>query len=112
MYSNASRFMGNLTGRQQPNQHGRYGQSLELNKTTRYQQFHEMKGEMPIDVLELFKANDVAFLKAPDKNNCRPLDPVTTTCPDLNSMFDIPNENLMEAEKKETREERRTRIAH
>jgi len=50
MYSQSARFTGTLTGQQQ-NNYGRYGQSLELNKTTRYQQFHEMKGEMPIDVL-------------------------------------------------------------
>ena len=65
MFSHSARFTGNLTGKQQPNQYGRYGSNLELNKTTRYQQFHEMKGEMPIDVLELFKANEIGFLKAP-----------------------------------------------
>ena len=49
--------------------------------------------------------------KAPVKAKCRPLDPVTTTCSDINSMFDIPNENLMEKERGETREEKKVRIA-
>jgi len=42
----------------------------------------------------------VSFLRRPDKNKCRPLDPVTTTCPNVYDMFDVPNENLMEAEAK------------
>ena len=58
-----------------------------------------MKAEMPSDVLELFKANDIAFIKAPEKPKCRALDPISTTCKDINSMFDVPNENLMEKEK-------------
>ena len=55
-----------------------------------------MKAEMPSDVLELFKANDITFVKAPVKPKCRRLDPVTTTCKNISDMFDIPNENLME----------------
>jgi hypothetical protein len=70
-----------------------------------------MKAEMPSDVLELFKANEIAFLKAPVKPKCRKLDPVTVTCTDIPSMFDVPNENLMEKEKRETRDEKRVRIA-
>lgn len=109
MYSHSSRFTGTLTG--QPQYNSRYGQPFEMNTSTQHRQFHEMKAEMPSDVLELFKANEIAFLKAPVKPKCRPLDPVTTTCRDINSMFDVPNENLMEREKGETREEKRARVA-
>ena len=70
-----------------------------------------MKAEMPTDVLQLFKANDVAFLRVPFKDKCRPLDPVLTTCKDLHSMFDDPNENFEQKEKRETREERHARLA-
>jgi U1 small nuclear ribonucleoprotein len=66
---------------------------------------------MPSDVLELFRANDISFLRAPVKPKCRRLDPVTTTCKDINAMFDIPNENLIDIPKGETREEKRLRIA-
>ena len=66
---------------------------------------------MPSDVLELFKANDVAFLRAPIKPKCRPLDPVTTTCKDIHSMFDVPNENLEEKSKGENKEEKKQRVA-
>jgi hypothetical protein len=83
-----------------------------MNTSTQHRQFHEMKAEMPSDVLELFKANEIAFLKAPVKPKCRALDPVTSTCKDIHSMFDIPNENLMEKEKGETRDEKRQRITH
>ena len=65
---------------------------------------------MPSDVLELFKANDVAFLRAPVKPKCRPLDPVTTTCKDINGMFDVPNQNLIEKERGENREEKKKRV--
>lgn len=109
MYSHSSRFTGTLTG--QPQYNSRYGQPFEMNTSTQHRQFHEMKAEMPSDVLELFKANEIAFLKAPVKPKCRPLDPVTSTCQDINSMFDVPNENLMEREKGETREEKRARVA-
>lgn len=51
---------------------------------------------MPSDVLELFKANEISFLKTIEKPRCRALDPATTTCKDIHAMFDIPNENLME----------------
>lgn len=65
---------------------------------------------MPSDVLELFRANEVAFVKAPVKPKCRPLDPVTTTCKNINAMFDVPNENLVEKEKKVTKEEKKSKI--
>lgn len=45
------------------------------------------------------------------KPRCRPLDPVTTTCKDIHSMFDVPNENLIEKEKGENREEKKARLA-
>lgn len=67
-----------------------------MNTSQQHRQFHEMKAEMPSDVLELFKANDITFVKAPVKPKCRRLDPVTTTCKNISDMFDIPNENLME----------------
>ena len=52
---------------------------------------------MPSDVLELFKANEVGFLRAPVKPKCRPLDPVLTMKIDLMEMFSIPNLELMES---------------
>lgn len=52
---------------------------------------------MPSDVLELFKANEVGFLKAPVKPKCRPLDPVLNMKIDLMEMFSIPNLELMES---------------
>jgi len=70
-----------------------------------------MKAEMPSDVLELFKSNEIAFLKTPIKPKCRPLDPVSTTCKDIHSMFDVPNENLIEKEPRETRVEKHIRVA-
>jgi hypothetical protein len=37
---------------------GRFGQNtLDMHSSAQYRQFHEMKAEMPSDVLELFKAN-------------------------------------------------------
>lgn len=102
MYSHSSRFTGTLTG--QPAYGDRHTRPFEMNTSHQHRQFHEMKAEMPSDVLELFKANEIAFLKAPVKPKCRPLDPVTTTCKNINDMFDVPNENLMEREKGETRE--------
>ncbi len=93
MYSHSNRFMGTLTGQQPYN--NRHAQPFEMNTSTQHRQFHEMKAEMPSDVLELFKANEIRFLKAPVKPRCRHLDPVTTTIKDIHSLFDVPNENLM-----------------
>lgn len=109
MYSHSSRFTGSLTG--QPQHNSRFGMPFEMNTSAQHKQFHEMKAEMPSDVLELFKANDIAFLRAPVKPKCRPLDPVTTTCKDIDAMFDIPNENLMEKEPGENKEQKRKRVA-
>jgi len=89
MYSQSSRFTGSLTGQGQYN--NRFGQPFEMNTSTQHRQFHEMKAEMPSDVLELFKANDIAFVRAAPKPKCRPLDPVTLTCKDVYNMFSIPN---------------------
>ena len=55
-----------------------------------------MKAEMPSDVLELFKSNEIGFLKAPVKPRCRKLDPVTTTISNIIEMFDVPNLDLIE----------------
>lgn len=77
---------------------GRYGQNaFDMPSSAQYRQFHEMKAEMPSDVLELFKANEVGFLKAPVKPKCRPLDPVLTMKINLMEMFLIPNLELMES---------------
>jgi hypothetical protein len=46
---------------------------------------------MTSDVLELFKANQIGFLKAPIKHKCRPIDPISTLGMDLTEMFAIPN---------------------
>ena len=54
MYSHSNRFMGTLTGQQPYNRHG---QPFEMNTSTQHRQFHELKADMPSDVLELFKAN-------------------------------------------------------
>lgn len=51
--------------------------SYEAVTSAQYKQFHEMRSEMPSDVLELFKANEVGFLKAPIKKKCRSLDPIS-----------------------------------
>ena len=64
---------------------------------------------MPKDVLELFKPNEVGFLKAPPKRKCRPLDPVSSLNMDLTEMFAIPNLEI-EEEVKETKLERKERI--
>jgi hypothetical protein len=102
MYSHSNRFTGALTGQSQYGD--RHSRPFEMNTSAQHKQFHEMKSEMPSDVLELFKANTISFLPAPVKPKCRPLDPVTTTCKDINSMFDVPNENLIERERGETRD--------
>lgn len=94
MYANSSKYTSTLTG--QSNYGDRFSKPFEMNTSAQHKQFHEMKSEMPSDVLELFKANEVTFLPAPFKPKCRPLDPVTTTCKDINSMFDVPNENYVE----------------
>jgi hypothetical protein len=70
-----------------------------MNTSAQHKQFHEMKAEMPSDVLELFKANEVQFLKAPVKPKCRKMDPVTTTIKNIIEMFDVPNEYLIDQEK-------------
>lgn len=76
---------------------GRFGQNgFDMPSSAQYRQFHEMKAEMPSDVLELFKANEVGFLKAPVKPKCRPLDPISTMGINLMEMFQIPNLELME----------------
>jgi hypothetical protein len=36
---------------------GRFGNAFDMHSSAQYRQFHEMKAEMPSDVLELFKAN-------------------------------------------------------
>jgi hypothetical protein len=102
MYGQSSKYTSNLTG--QPQYNNRFSQPFEMNTSAQHKQFHEMKAEMPSDVLELFKANDIAFIRAPVKPKCRALDPVTITCKNIDAMFDIPNENLMEMEKGETKE--------
>jgi hypothetical protein len=89
MYSHSSRFTSTLTG--QPQYSDRFSRPFEMNTSEQHQKFHQLRADMPLDVLELFKANEIAFLRAPVKPKCRPLDPVTTTCKDINSMFDIPN---------------------
>jgi hypothetical protein len=66
---------------------------------------------MPSDVLELFKANDVGFLRAPVKKKCRALDPVSAIDMNLTEMFSIPNLELIEEEKKETKAEQKQRVA-
>jgi len=53
-----------------------------------------MKAEMPSDVLELFKANEIGFIKAPIKPKCRELDPTLNTGLNLMEMFQIPNFDL------------------
>jgi hypothetical protein len=76
---------------------GRFGQNnFDMPSSAQYRQFHEMKAEMPSDVLELFKANEVGFLKAPVKPVCRSLDPISTMKINLMEMFQIPNLELME----------------
>ena len=110
MYS-SGRFTNNLNGQRMPQASSKYGTPFEMNTSQQHKQFHEMKAEMPSDVLELFKANEIRFIKAPVKPKCRDLDPVTFTCPKLIEMFDVPNFDLIEPEKHETREEKRSRIA-
>ncbi len=46
-----------------------------------------MKSEMPSDVIELFKANEIGFLKAPLKPKCRSLDPTSTMKINLMEIF-------------------------
>lgn len=46
---------------------------------------------MPSDVLELFKANEIGFLKSPVKPRCRSYDPVTVTIENVVGMFSEPN---------------------
>jgi hypothetical protein len=84
---------------------------FEMVTSAQYRQHHEMRSEMPSDVLELFKANEIGFLKAPTKKKCRSLDPVSSLNINLSEAFAIPNLELLEAEKRETRAERIDRIA-
>lgn len=55
MYSQNRFASGGGMGMQQ----GRFGTNnpFEVASSAAYRQFHEMKAEMPSDVLELFKAN-------------------------------------------------------
>ena len=41
-----------------------------------YNRIHSLRTEMPSDVLELFKANEIGFIKPFKKRKCRSLDPV------------------------------------
>ena len=84
--------------------------AFEVATSARYRQFHEMRSEMPKDVLELFKPNEIGFLKAPPKRKCRALDPVSSLGMDLTEMFAIPNLEIEEEEIKETKIERKERI--
>lgn len=80
---------------------GRFGTNpFGVTSSAAYKQFHEMKAEMPMDVIELFKANEVGFLPAPVKPKCRPLDPVSSLGISLLEMFEIPNLELMEKQKR------------
>lgn len=85
---NQSRYM--MGGSTNPFQN-RTQYAFELATSARYRQYHEMRSEMPSDVLELFKPNEIGFLKAPIKRKCRSLDPVSTLGMDLTEMFAIPN---------------------
>ncbi len=49
MYSHSSRFTGTLTG--QPAYGDRHTRPFEMNTSHQHRQFHEMKAEMPSDVL-------------------------------------------------------------
>lgn len=72
-YMYQHRFASNMGG------YGRFAHGIfDGPSSAQYRQFHEMKAEMPSDVLELFKANEVGFLKAPVKPKCRNLDPILT----------------------------------
>lgn len=49
MYSHSSRFTSSLTG--QPQYGDRFSRPFEMNTSAQHRQFHEMKSEMPSDVL-------------------------------------------------------------
>lgn len=51
--------------------------AFEQATSAHFRQFHELKAEMQNDVLELFRSNEIGFLKAPVKKRCRSLDPVS-----------------------------------
>ena len=55
MFSHSNRFTSVLTGQSQYGD--RFSRPFEMNTSAQHKQFHEMKSEMPSDVLELFKAN-------------------------------------------------------
>lgn len=99
----SSRFANPLQNRMQ--------NEFEKITSAKHKQFHEMKSEMTSDVLELFRANEIGFLKAPVKKKCRPLDPVSSLGMNLTEIFAIPNLEMIEEEKRETKAERRQRIA-
>lgn len=99
-FSHTNRYAANLNGRPT----NRFNSApFEMSTSTQHRQFHEMRADMTSDVLELFKSNEIGFLKAPVKPKCRSLDPVTTTCHDIVSMFGAPNIDLIEPEQRETR---------
>ena len=102
-----SRFM--MGGNSNPFQN-RTQYAFELATSAHYRQFHEMKSEMPSDVLELFKANEIGFVRPPVKRKCRSLDPVSTLGMNLAEMFAIPNLEMEEELRKETKAERKERI--
>ena len=104
-YSQSRYMMGNNSNPFQ----NRTQYAFELATSAHYRQFHEMRSEMPSDVLELFKANEIGFVKAPLKRKCRSLDPVSSLGMNLAEMFAIPNLE-MEEEAKETLLERRKRV--
>ena len=82
-------------------------QAFELATSAHYLQFHQLKAEMTSEVLELFRANEIGFIRPIKRKKCRPLDPVTALGVNMIDSFEIPNLEMIDEEKKETRAERR-----
>lgn len=61
-----------------------------------YKNIHCLKTEMTSDVLELFKANEICYVKPLRKRKCRSLDPVTSSTFNVLELF---TESEMQVEK-------------
>ena len=61
-----------------------------MMNSSMYKNIHSLKTEMPSDVLELFKANEIGYVRPVRKWKCRQIDPVTSATLNIVDMFPEP----------------------
>lgn len=61
-----------------------------MMNSSMYRNIHSLKTEMPSDVLELFKANEIGFVRPVRKVKCRQLDPLSAATFNILDLFPEP----------------------